>query len=115
MRSLTAGALLLLLSLPTISAVKSGDFKTCSQSAFCRRGRALAVRASENAGIWKSPYSLDSSSITIAADQASFTAGVNSELYPDVKFELDVRIHDDGVVRVRMDEREGLFKRYDEA
>jgi alpha 1,3-glucosidase len=115
MRPLAAGALLLPLFLQPVFAVKAGDFKTCSQSAFCRRGRALSARAAESAGSWRSPYSVDSSSISIAPDQASFTAGVKSELYPDVKFELDVRIHDDGVVRVRMDERDGLFKRYDEA
>jgi hypothetical protein len=36
-------------------------------------------------------------------------------LYPGIKFELDVRVHTDGVVRVRMDEKEGLRKRYDGA
>jgi len=40
---------------------------------------------------------------------------VRSSLYPDIKFELDVRVHEDGVVRVRMDEKEGLRNRYDEA
>ena len=99
---------------PQTLAVKEKDFKTCSQSGFCRRGRALASRARE-ADTWNSPYSVDASSISIASDSASVTAGVKSSLYPDVKFQLELRVHDDGVVRVRMDEVDGLRKRYDEA
>jgi mannosyl-oligosaccharide alpha-1,3-glucosidase len=58
---------------------------------------------------------VDPSSVTIAADQASLVAAVKSSLYPEIKFSLDVKIHDDGVVRVKMDEVDGLRKRYDEA
>ncbi|EIM80725.1 glycoside hydrolase family 31 protein [Stereum hirsutum FP-91666 SS1] len=95
-------------------AVKHNDFKTCSQSGFCRRGRALAERANTTPR-WQSPYSLDPSSISVSSSQASFTAGIKSSLYPDIKFGLDVRVQEDGVVRVRMDEIDGLRKRYDEA
>lgn len=108
------GALALLISTPQTFAVKSHDFKTCSQAGFCRRGRALASRAKE-ASSWTSPYSIDLSTIEIAHDSAKFTAQVKSSLYPDAKFGLDVRLHTDGVVRVRMDEINGLKKRYDEA
>ena len=107
---------LLLLSLtPPSLAFKAGDFKVCSQSGFCRRGRALADRAKNNAATWHSPYSVDSKSLSLASDRASLTAAVKSELYPDIKFSLEVRVHEDGVVRVRMDEVDGLKKRYDEA
>lgn len=108
------GSLLLLAALPAALAVKTEDFKTCSQAAFCRRGRALSDRASQNPH-WQSPYSVDSSSLSVSQDQASFTATVKSSLYPEIKFGLDVKVHKDGVVRVRMDEVEGLRKRYDEA
>ncbi|KII95544.1 glycoside hydrolase family 31 protein [Plicaturopsis crispa FD-325 SS-3] len=115
MRSLSyTGALLLLVISPAVYAFKSGDFKTCSQSGFCRRGRALAQRAVENP-TWKSPYTVDAASIAVASNQASFTAAVKSSVYPDVKFGLELRVHEDGVVRVRMDEVDGLRKRYDEA
>ncbi|KAH9944606.1 alpha-glucosidase [Amylocystis lapponica] len=107
-------SLLLVVSLPFALAVKTQDFKTCEQAAFCRRGRALSSRAQE-ATSWRSPYSVDSSTIAISPQWASFTAAVKSALYPQVKFGLDVRVHDDGVVRVRMDEVDGLRKRYDEA
>ncbi|KAG8935147.1 hypothetical protein FRC02_008498 [Tulasnella sp. 418] len=109
------GALVLLGSvvIPTL-AVKHSDFKTCSNAAFCRRGRALAKRASESSS-WHSPYSVDSSHIVYSASKSSFVVPLKSEIYPGIKFELEVRIHDDGVVRVRVDEVDGLRKRYDEA
>ncbi|KAH7906684.1 glycoside hydrolase family 31 protein [Hygrophoropsis aurantiaca] len=115
MRSSTISASFLLLLLPGAFALKTADWKTCSQSGFCRRGRALSARAQESTSTWKSPYSVDPASIALNSNQASFTAAVKSALYPSVKFELDVRVHDDGVVRVRMDEVDGLRKRYDEA
>lgn len=104
----------MLVAVPAALAVKTQDFKTCTQAAFCRRGRALSARAQENPS-WSSPYSIDPSTISVLPGQASFTAGVKSLLYPDVKFGLDVRVHKDGVVRVRMDEVNGLRKHYDEA
>jgi mannosyl-oligosaccharide alpha-1,3-glucosidase len=108
-------ALFLFLLVPSIAAVKSQDFKTCSQSGFCRRGRALSARAEAAGSAWKSPYSVDSSSISVVSHQATLTANVISSLYPDIQFALEVRIHADGVARVRMDEVDGLRKRYDEA
>ncbi|KAI0944115.1 hypothetical protein AcV7_002026 [Taiwanofungus camphoratus] len=107
-------SLLLLLTVPAVLAVKTQDFKTCSQAPFCRRGRALSARAKESPS-WHSPYSVDSSTVVISPEQASFTAAVKSAIYPEIKFGLDVRVHQDGVVRVRMDEVNGLRKRYDEA
>ena len=85
------------------SALKTGDWKTCSQSGFCRRGRALSARA-QAASSWESPYSVDASSIALASDQAAFTAAITSSIYPAIKFGLEVRVHEDGVVRVRMDD-----------
>ena len=119
MRSLAAAVwLLLLLPASSVVAVKEQDFKKCHESSFCRRGRALADRAAErikSGEKWKSPYSLDASTIVLEDGGSRFTGRVRSSLYPEIKFELDVRVHEDGVVRVRMDEKEGLRKRYDEA
>ncbi|KAF8963588.1 alpha glucosidase [Flammula alnicola] len=108
------GVLTLLLALES-SAFKAHDFKTCSQSGFCRRGRALSARAKEAKSSWVSPYSVDPTSINISANEAVFTASVKSSLYPDINFGLEVRIQEDGVTRVRMDEVGGLRKRYDGA
>ena len=100
-----------------MSAVERGH-KGWDESAFCRRGRALADRAAKHiksGGQWQSPYSLDASTIVVENGGSRFTGRVRSSLYPDIKFELDVRVHEDGVIRVRMDEKEGLRNRYDEA
>lgn len=109
------GVISALLALPDALAVKSQDFKTCSQSGFCRRGRALSARAKDTQSAWKSPYSIDPSSLSISSGEATVKAAVKSSLYPEINFGLELRIHDDGVVRVRLDEINGLRKRYDEA
>jgi mannosyl-oligosaccharide alpha-1,3-glucosidase len=96
-------------------AVRHHEFKTCNQSGFCKQGRALSSRADEASSTWKSPYSVDPSSVAISAQKSTFTASVCSSLYPEIKFELDVRAHADGTFRIRMDEVDGLRKRYDEA
>lgn len=112
MRALSS-LLLLVAAVPAALALKTEDWKTCSQAAFCRRGRALNERASSTPD-WKSPYSIDPSSVAFPRGE-TFTAAVKSSLYPEIKFGLEVRVHKDGVVRVRMDEVGGLRKHYDEA
>jgi alpha 1,3-glucosidase len=115
MRSWSLLGFLAILLVNQSLAFKAHDFKTCSQSGFCRRGRALSARAKEAKSAWVSPYSVDHSSVVISRNQAVFTAAVKSSLYPNINFGLEVRIHEDGVARVRMDEVGGLRKRYDEA
>lgn len=105
----------LLLLAADVLSVKHQDFKTCSQAGFCRRGRALASRAKEASSTWKSPYSIDAQSIAVSVDKSSFTATVHSSIHPNIVFKLDIRAHEDGVFRVRMNEVDGLRKRYDEA
>lgn len=100
--------------LPSTVAVKTHDWKTCKDSAFCRRGRALGGRAREVTN-WQSPYSIDPTSVVIASNEGVASASVKNSLYPDIKFQLDLQVLRDGVVRVRMDEVGGLRKRYDEA
>src|ERR1700754_236492 len=101
-------------NLLSVTAVKHQDFKTCSQSGFCKRGRAIAERANE-AKDWKSPYSLDSNTIDLSGEQSSFSALVRSSLYPNIKFQLELSILEDGVIRARMDEIEGIRQRYNGA
>ncbi|EJT96934.1 alpha-glucosidase [Dacryopinax primogenitus] len=104
----------LLSFLPSVNAVKGHDFKTCSQSGFCRRGRALASRAAE-ADSWESPYSLLKDGLELDSQGSTFKGKVKSALYPDVRFSLRVDVLHDGLFRIRMDEVDGLKKRYDEA
>ena len=96
------------------SGFKEHDFKKCLQSGFCRRGRALAARADLAGKSWKSPYAIVGPVTVNENGEAALKAAVKSSLYPEINFSLDVRVHDDGVVRVRMDEVGGLKKRYDE-
>jgi alpha 1,3-glucosidase len=114
MRAVLWAAGLLSLGLPGALGVKTHDFKTCSQSGFCRRGRALSARAAATEN-WTSPYAVDGKSVRVEQGGAVLRAGVKSSLYPDVNFALEVRLHEDGVVRVRMDETGGLRQRYDGA
>ena len=105
---------LLIMSGGQASGFKDHDFKKCSQSGFCRRGRALAARADLAGKSWKSPYAIVGPVTVNENGEAALKAAVKSSLYPEINFSLDVRVHDDGVVRVRMDEVGGLRKRYDE-
>ncbi|KAM0750382.1 hypothetical protein T439DRAFT_326351 [Meredithblackwellia eburnea MCA 4105] len=96
-----------------VHAVKRHDFKTCQQSGFCARNRALADRASQHVASWKSPYSLDSPAFNPADNH--FTAHVSNQLFPGIHFSLQISFQKDGVARIKMDEVAGLRQRYNEA
>ncbi|KAJ9098154.1 hypothetical protein QFC21_004483 [Naganishia friedmannii] len=114
-------ALLLLFSTFTSTAfgAKHGDFKTCSQSSFCRRLRSLSERSTA-AGFY-SPYSLGQGhqSVIPQKDGASWTFPLNTDLYPEIKFALTVDFLEkgDGIARLRVDEVGSKlhWKRYNEA
>ncbi|CAE6475272.1 unnamed protein product [Rhizoctonia solani] len=108
--------LILLAALAEVTlGVKHHDFKSCSQSGFCRRGRAIAKRAEEAGVNWASPYTIDTTNLRISPDRSKITMPVKSSIHPNVKFQLSVVVHEDGTARVRMDEVDGLRKRYDGA
>lgn len=97
---------------PTI-AVKPEDFKTCAQSSFCRRLRAIARRSNESPS-FSSPYTLSEPAVV---DTGSWEWAVKSSLYPEIKFELRVDVlQGDGIIRVRMDEvgSNTKWRRYNE-
>ncbi|GAA5875927.1 hypothetical protein JCM8547_008350 [Rhodosporidiobolus lusitaniae] len=104
-------SLLLIALLPLASAVKRHDFKTCSQSGFCSRNRALAERAGEAGDRWSSPYEVVNSSFSAG----SLTASLKNALFPQIAFSFEVRLHENGVARVIVDEVNGLRQRYNEA
>ncbi|KZT61179.1 glycoside hydrolase family 31 protein [Calocera cornea HHB12733] len=114
--AVVALALLALVALlPPAHAVKSHDFKTCAQSAFCRRGRALAARAADAGDAWQSPYSLLHDGLDIDSAGSTLRGRVHSALYPHISFSLHVHVLPDGLFRISMDQVDGLRKRYDEA
>ncbi|KAJ9118822.1 hypothetical protein QFC24_006021 [Naganishia onofrii] len=114
-------ALLLLFATFTSTALgaKHGDFKTCSQSSFCRRLRSLSQRSTASG--FHSPYSLGQGqqSDISQKDGASWTFPLNTELYPEIKFALKVDFVEkgDGIARLRVDEVDSKlpWKRYNEA
>lgn len=103
-------------------AVKPEDFKTCSQSSFCRRLKGIAKRHDDNPTTFKSPYSVDARNQNIKnandGSEASYIFPIISSLYPDIQFQLRVDIlqQGDGIVRIRMDELDSPtgLKRYNE-
>lgn len=93
-------------------AVKRGDFKTCDQSGFCKRNRALADRAISTGLEWKTPYSINS---IPTFSNGIFKALIGNELFPNIGFSLEARFQQDGTARILMDEVNGLRQRYNEA
>ena len=109
MRSLVMATwLLLVLPTQSVVAVKEQYLKIRRICVlFAWTSLAESVKSGEK------PYSLDASTIAFEDGESRFTDRMRSSLFPEIKVELDARVHEDGVVRVRM-EREGLKKRYDE-
>jgi alpha 1,3-glucosidase len=96
-----------LLSLTQIShAVKHGDFKTCSQSGFCKRNRAFADQATAAGPAFTSPYELDSSTVKLNDGILTGTIWKTVSEEDGGKVELPVVISflDDGVARLTVDE-----------
>lgn len=111
--SVVAACLVLLAWLPASSlAVKRQDFKTCAQSGFCRRNRARADRAVARGSAWTSPYSVRGQP---TFDRGTLSASLGNALFPDIGFSLDVAFATDGTARIRVDEKNGLRQRYNEA
>ncbi|EPS37686.1 hypothetical protein H072_8573 [Dactylellina haptotyla CBS 200.50] len=107
----TAGGLtflLLLLDLiPTAATVKHENFKTCSQSGFCRRNRAYAdhVLSPDNAGKWVSPYEIKENTIVLQngilqADILKTVPGQSDKII----LPLSINFQKSGAVRVTIDE-----------
>jgi len=97
---------LLLSVLELTTAVKHADFKTCSQSGFCRRNRALADAASAAGPSWTSPYELEANSVKLADGVLTGTLWKSVEEKGGRRVELPLKISflEDGVARVSVDE-----------
>ena len=89
-------------------AVKREDFKTCAQSGFCRRLRDLPVSSTG------SPYSIDASTARFDSSHGAYRAVIQSSIYPEASFSLQISITTHGLARVKVDELNGLRQRYNE-
>lgn len=83
--------------------VKHENFKTCSQSGFCKRNRAYADNIGDK-GSDASPYQLESGSITFKKGQLSATVIKTTQNAEKVRLPLTVSLLDSGVARVTVDE-----------
>lgn len=86
--------------------VKKEDFKTCKQSSFCRRNRALAERATAQGSRHVTPYEIDGE--TLSLKDGVLDATVWKTVKKDSKkLELPLRITflKSGVARVTLDEK----------
>jgi alpha 1,3-glucosidase len=110
--------LCLLLIAIRVGSVKRGDFKTCEQAGFCKRGRERSNRASspEYGPGWKSPYLLHEAP-SWSEDTNTLHARLLNELYPGVTFALNVTVlaESEGTLRIKLDQIAGLRQRYNEA
>ncbi|OAD68408.1 glucosidase II catalytic ROT2/GLS2 [Phycomyces blakesleeanus NRRL 1555(-)] len=94
----------------TVEAVKKEDFKTCSQSGFCRRNRAYADDALAQPS-FKSPYIILKDSVKLG-DSKVYAEVKNTET--DVLLTLDLFILQDNTARIRINEKNPIKPRYDD-
>ncbi|KAG0177650.1 hypothetical protein DFQ29_004616 [Apophysomyces sp. BC1021] len=103
------GAFILLVT-TCVTAMKKEDFKTCSQSAFCRRNRAYADEVLADP-TYQSPYVLIKDSIRM--DDSKLLADVkNTET--EIVLTLDVHVLQDNTARVRINEKNPIKPRYED-
>ncbi|KAF9436979.1 hypothetical protein BGZ76_002382 [Entomortierella beljakovae] len=108
-------AIALGLALGFVGAVKREDFKTCAQSGFCTRNRAYADLAKETPN-WASPFQLIPS--TLKLDNGILSGDLiniqeDSQPMPRSGLTFELHLLDNDAVRVRINEREPAFPRYD--
>ncbi|KAI8381483.1 glycosyl hydrolases family 31-domain-containing protein [Radiomyces spectabilis] len=89
--------------------MKTEDFKTCSQSGFCKRNRAYADEASRPS--FQSPYALLTNSVKF--DNTRLSADIkNTET--SIILTLNLDFLKDNTARVRINEKNPIKPRYDE-
>ncbi|OQD72786.1 hypothetical protein PENDEC_c019G03067 [Penicillium decumbens] len=109
-------------------AVKHENFKTCDQSGFCKRNRALADNASAQGPSWSSPYELDPATIHFKDGQLTGILIKTTATDDKIRLPLTVSFLESGAARVLVDEEKRMKgdielrhgskankKRYDEA
>lgn len=86
--------------------MKRDNFKTCSQSGFCKRNRALADEAAAaGSANWKPPYEIDTKSIR--TDGGQFRANIVKTVGEGEQVELPIVVSflQQGGARVQIDEK----------
>lgn len=85
--------------------VKHENFKTCEQSGFCKRNRALADTVTSKGASWTSPYRLDPDSVSLKNGRLKGVISKTLEGGEEaVRLPLVITFHESGSVRVTVDE-----------
>lgn len=85
--------------------VKHENFKTCSQSGFCRRNRALADDATAAGTAWVSPYEVDPASFSMNKGQLKATIWKTVDGQEGkVELPLLFSFYEQGFARLQIDE-----------
>ncbi|CAF0994522.1 unnamed protein product [Adineta steineri] len=96
--------ILYILNIPSSENVDRNNFKTCEQSAFCRRQRKYKPDIS--------PYEVDLRSMkTIQSGHLQFI--LHNTLKSPIKFQLDIFTLEHNSLRVKINERNPIRKRYE--
>jgi alpha 1,3-glucosidase len=83
--------------------VKHENFKTCSQSGFCKRNRDYADSAAAASATWTSPYTLDSSSIKFQDGELKAVI-LKAAKGESVRLPVTISFLETGTARVTIDE-----------
>lgn len=89
-------------------SVKHENFKTCSQSGFCKRNRAYADKALNSGSNWKTPYELDPSSVELNDGYLQGVVLKTTESGEKVRLPLTVSFLESGAARVVLDEEKRI-------
>ena len=99
------GAALELTLHSVLVTVKHENFKTCSQSGFCKRNRAYADNAAAQGNTWASPYTLSPGTVKIQKGFVTGTLLKNlAQGEQPALFDLTINFQEKGVARVTIDE-----------
>ncbi|KAJ5786039.1 uncharacterized protein N7503_011251 [Penicillium pulvis] len=90
------------------ATVKHENFKTCDQSGFCKRNRALADDASAKGTSWSSPYELDPTSVQFKDGQLTGTLIKTTTTNDKVRLPVIVSFLESGAARVIVDEEKRM-------
>lgn len=88
--------------------VKHENFKTCDQSGFCKRNRALADDASAKGTSWSSPYELDPTTVQFKGGQLTGILIKTTTTNDKVRLPVIVSFLESGAARVIIDEEKRM-------
>jgi alpha 1,3-glucosidase len=103
--------LCLALLLPAALMVKHEDFKRCDQSGFCTRQRAYADLAHLQGPHYNSEYAVVVGTVKSKDEEGLIEADLTNKRR-NVWYALQLRVVEGGIIRIQIDEKNGLKPRH---